>query len=93
MIYSGKAQTELEFGKGDIGFNSGIFNNSNGEVIGMVGFYSQEARQIGDEGDIKIGQECSVDDFPVLMTFTKIESIDVVISALLDAKNQMQVNS
>ena len=89
MIYKGRPQTELKFGNGDIGFNSGIFND-NGDIVGMVGFYSQGAREIGDEGDIKIGEERDIDDFPVVMTFTKTESIDVIILALLDAKEQMQ---
>ena len=89
MIINYELQTELEFGKGDIGFNSGSYFNENGDKVGLVGFYNQTEREIGLDGDIKVGQECSTGDFPILMTFTKTESIDVVINALIDAKNQM----
>lgn len=88
MIKTYVNQIELEFGTGDIGFNSGNCIE-NGKRIGIVGFYNQEARKIGECGDIKVGQERSTEDFPILMTFYKKESIDVLINALLDAKKQM----
>jgi len=88
LIVIGKEQVDLKFGTGDIGFNSGSYIKD-GKTIGLVGFYNQKAREIGDEGDIKVGQECSRNDFPILMTFSKKESIDVVIQSLLDAKEQM----
>ena len=89
MISQNDKQVELEFGTGDIGLNSGYYEDDNNNKIGMVGFYNQETREIGAEGDIKAGQECKVGDFPFLMTFAKKESIDVIILALLDAKENM----
>ena len=89
IINNHDKQVELEFGKGDICVNGGHFLGGNNERIGMVAFSNQAPRDIGSVGDIKAGQECKVGDFPVVMTFTKIESIDVLINALQHAKSEM----
>ncbi|MBU3226785.1 hypothetical protein [Clostridium algidicarnis] len=70
MIKTYVNQIELEFGTGDIGFNSGNCIE-NGRKIGIVGFYNQDPREVGEDGDIEVGQECSTEDFPILMTFHK----------------------
>ena len=88
MIKTYEKQIDLEFGTGDIGFNSGSYIE-NDKKIGMMGFYNQKSREIGMVGDIKAGQECLLGDFPIIMTFYKKESIDVIIEGLLDAKKQM----
>jgi hypothetical protein len=89
MIKREDNQIDLEFGTGDICVNGGHFLDENYKVIGMVAFSNQSAREINAIGDIKAGQECKVGDFPVIMTFAKAESIDVVINQLKQAKADM----
>ena len=75
-------------GTGDIGFNSGEYVESD-EKVGVIIFYNQEPRPIGSPGDISTGTVVGVNDFPVVMKFHKVESIDVLIKALTEAKNMM----
>jgi hypothetical protein len=89
LINRNENQVDLEFGTGDICVNSGFYLDDDNKKIGIIAFSNQSQREIGIEGDIKAGQECKVGDFPVIMTFIKKESIDVVINALIDAKKQM----
>lgn len=89
MINKNNNQTELEFGKGDICVNGGHFLDSNNKIVGMVAFSNQTPREINAVGDVKAGQKCKVGDFPVVMTFMKVESIDVVINQLKQAKADM----
>lgn len=88
MIKTYDNQIDLEFGTGDIGFNSGSYIEDN-KKVGIIGFYNQEPRPIGAVADKVAGQEYSIGDFPIIMTFYKKESIDVIIEALLDAKKEM----
>ena len=88
MIKQLEHQTKMEFGIGDIGFNAGSIKEDDAKV-GVIIFYNQEARNIGDTGDIKAGEEVDINDFPVIMKFYKKESIDVVVKALLEAKKEM----
>ena len=88
MIKKLEHQTKIEFGTGDIGINAGAINE-NGNKVGIIIFYNQEARNIGDTGDIKAGTEVDINSFPVVMKFHRKESIDVVIKALLEAKKEM----
>ena len=81
-------QYKMEFGTGDIGFNAGAIKEED-ENVGIVIFYNQGARKIGDLGDIKAGEKVDINDFPVIMKFYRKESIDVVIEALLEAKRDM----
>ena len=88
MIKKLEHQTKMEFGTGDIGFNAGAIKEED-EKVGIVIFYNQEVRKIGDLGDIKAGTEVDINSFPVVMKFHRKESIDVVIKALLEAKKEM----
>lgn len=90
MIKHFEDRVELVFGTGDIGINAGVFDDA--RVIGPVGlliFYNQEARNIGDVADIKAGTTVAFEDFPVVMKFNKVESIDVLIESLNEAKQAM----
>ncbi len=78
----------LEFGTGDIGLNAGSITKDN-EVVGIIVFYNQEPREIGLPGDIKAGTEVDLNSFPVLMEFSKKESVDVIIKALQEVKQSM----
>jgi len=89
MINKDDKQVDLEFGKGDICVNSGNFIDGNNLKVGVVAFSNQSERKIGVEGAVKAGQECKVRDFPVIMTFTRKESIGVIVKALLETKENM----
>lgn len=89
MIIINENHTELEFGSGDICVTGGHVINASGQVVGIATFSGQQGREIGKVGDIKAGQVYDLKEFPVLMTFAKPESIDVVIRALHLAKEEM----
>ena len=88
MIKKLEHQTKMEFGTGDIGFNAGVLKEED-DKVGVIIFYNQEPRNIGDQGDIKVGEEVDINDFPVIMKFYKKESIDAVVKALLEVKKEM----
>ena len=88
MIRICKKEAYLEFGTGDICIASGYIESEQG--VGFVTFCNQEPREIGKMGDVELDKKYSIDDFPVVMKFSKKESIDVVIKALLDAKKLMK---
>ena len=88
MIKELEHQVKMEFGTGDIGFNAGVIKEED-KKVGIIIFYNQEARNIGDTGDIKAGTEIDINDFPVVVKFYRKESIDVLIEALLEAKKEM----
>jgi len=83
MIKFYENQTVIEFGTGDICVNGG--DTLQGD-IGIVAFANQDEREIGSHGKILAHMEYKHDDVDVLIKFTKIESIDVVIDALENAK-------
>lgn len=89
MINKTNNQIDLEFGKGDICIAGGCFKDDENKKVGLVTFIDQEPREIGIEGIVKGNQSYKVGDFPVIMTFDKSESIDVVIEQLKQAKNEM----
>ena len=89
MIKIIEEQTELEFGNGDICIAAGHFLNEDNKRVGLVAFINQEPREIGSVGITKANEEHNVDDFPVIMSFSKVESIDVVIEQLQYAKADM----
>lgn len=83
-------QIELAFGKGDICIAGGYIRDEMLNKIGLVTFINQDAREIGVEGITKGGVSHLVGEFPIIMTFTKTESIDAVISQLQQAKEEMK---
>ena len=70
----------LEFGSGDIITSLGVLDNVDG-----IAFVNSEPHPIGyiHEGELKTS------DISVIMTFTKIESIDVLIKQLTELKEYM----
>ena len=89
MIVTKDNKVSMNFGSGDIGFNSGVMNVDNDSQIGIIVFYNQQPREIGSLGDIPAGVTVDLDDFPVMMSFTKSKSIDVLIDALLEIKQNL----
>ena len=88
MIKKNKEHTRLEFGNGDICVAGGYTEHENNKITGFVIFTNQEPREIGSVGVVKAG-EVNLEDYPVVMTFSKKESIDVVIKQLEEAKSFM----
>lgn len=83
-------QTELAFGEGDICIAGGYVKDNMLNKVGLVTFINQEPREIGVEGITKGGTVHLLGEFPIIMTFTKSESIDVLIEQLLQAKSEMK---
>ena len=79
-------QVKIEFGRGDIRIIS------SGRVDGSVGYLALEnqdpPRPIGKNMDQE-GDSFSPDRYPVLMSFTKVESVDVLIGELERVRNIM----
>lgn len=90
MITNFNNKVRMVFGTGDIGFNAGTYME-NGKDVGLIIFYNQEAREIGAVADIKAGTPVNFEDFPVIMEFHRIESIDTLIEQLVVARNEMEV--
>lgn len=72
----------LEFGTGDINVIPAIMLDNG---LGVVGFRNQEQREIGLHNGDSI-EDIDMFQCPVLLTFSKVESIDVVIHALEEIK-------
>lgn len=87
-VYDDK-QVVITFGSGDIFVGGGDNLQSK---IGIVVLQNQEATPIGKHPTRKPGETIQHKDVDCLIQFTKIESIDVVISALQDAKRCMLKN-
>lgn len=88
MIRLNEKQVELEFGNGDICIAGGYTDHGD-KRTGFVIFTNQEPREIGSVGVLKTG-EVNLEDHLVVMTFSKKESIDVVIAQLEKAKSFMR---
>lgn len=84
MIIQKDSRIEVKFGKGDVCIASGYTNFGDGFII----FKNQDEREIGSEGVICSG-DVRLEDYPLSMLFSKIESIDVLIKSLELAKRYM----
>lgn len=87
MIVKSKEQVKLEFGNGDICIAGGYIDGED-KKTGFVIFVNQEPREIGSVGVIKSG-EVDLEEYPIIMTFSKKESIDAVIGQLELTKTYM----
>jgi len=87
MVKIVNGQTIIEFGEGDICVTGGDTLQSD---IGIVTFKNQNKREIGSSGVIKANIEFDLNQVDVLINFHKVESIDVVINALQEAKKYMK---
>lgn len=92
MIKRENKSVKLEFGTGDICVAGG-YTETKGQRIGLVIFINQEPREIGSPGIIKAGEvnlDDYQDDYHVIMTFSKKESIDAIIRKLEEVKSFME---
>jgi hypothetical protein len=87
MIRRGITQTKMEFGKGDILTTAGVIHRINGEVWGALVCENQKPDTIGYKGK---GDPVSTRKYPMLITFSNIESLDCMISALKHVKAKMK---
>lgn len=90
MIKKFDDRTELIFGTGDIGMNPGVYIEDD-KNVGVMVCYNQEPREIGhNNADVKGGTTINMEDYPVVLKFHKVESVDVVIHALKEIKDLME---
>lgn len=78
---------QLEFGHGDIKVSPALLETD--DIVGAVCFFNQEPHIIGDYEKHHPNEIKAIYETPVRMTFEKVESIDVVIWALEEAKKMM----
>lgn len=80
----GEKQIKIEFGKGDIRIVS------SGELDGSVGYLALENQVSKPIGKNKEPEDnFSPDKYPILMSFTKVESIDALIGELQRVRDIM----
>ncbi|OMF00268.1 hypothetical protein BK124_11455 [Paenibacillus amylolyticus] len=86
-IIKHEGQTQIEFGTGDINVSPGLLQLD--YPCGVVVFQPKEVGPIGErrKNEVVVAPPALT---PVRMTFDKVESIDVVIRALREAKRMMQ---
>jgi rubrerythrin len=77
-----KGKAKMEFGTGDIRM-TGVLS----EGVGALCCITQEPHQIGEK--VPVEDTWSANEAEVILTFTKTESIDVLISELKDVKAMM----
>lgn len=78
---------QLEFGYGDIKVSPALLKTD--VIIGAVCFFNQVPHPIGEYEKHTPNEEKKIEETPVRMIFEKVESIDVVIWALEQAKKFM----
>lgn len=84
-VEKNKNTTQLVFGSGDIEVGAGLL-----EGQGVVAFWQNESpNPIGHHTHFEKPVLMPAEKTPVRMLFEKPESIDVVVSMLLDAKEKM----
>lgn len=77
----------MEFGHGDISVTG--FKKVDNKLVGIA-FKNQEPHQIGVRDASTCGAELKNSDSSILMTFTKVESIEVLERALREAKIRLK---
>lgn len=83
---------QLEFGYGDIEVAAGLLQAE--DIVGTVLFWNNgEQNEIGAYHEYGEDKVMGIEETPVRMLFTKIESIDVVIDALEKSKKMMIAGS
>lgn len=91
MIKINNKKAIIEFGAGDIGINTYVRTDM--EEKGII-LYNQEPRRIGEVADIKANSMIeNINDYPIKMIFSKVESIDVFIDMLEELKKLVYSNS
>ncbi|MGC5773644.1 hypothetical protein [Paenibacillus pabuli] len=86
-IIKHEGQTQIEFGTGDINVSPGLLQLD--YPCGVVVFQPKEPGPIGERNKNKTIVAPPAET-PIRMTFDKVESIDVVIRALQEAKRMME---
>ncbi|MBU3186519.1 hypothetical protein [Clostridium estertheticum] len=84
MLIKNDEQTELQFGNGDIRMASTVTTDG----VGYITFENHDAPGVINQPTYN-QDTFSPENYPILMSFTKIESIDSLIGQLLYAKENM----
>lgn len=83
---------QLEFGYGDIEVAAGLLQAE--DILGTVLFWNNgKQNEIGVYTEYEENKVMSIEETPVRMVFSRIESIDVVIDALEKSKQMMIAGS
>lgn len=85
MIKTENNQTIIRFENGDINIVTGIMNIE--EPLGVLAFREQQTRKIGMHNGDKPKE---LTEYPVILNFTNIESIDVLIKSLEIVKENLK---
>ena len=95
MIKKVNGQVRLEFGKGTMHAESGAYVPEDSDMA--AGLIVCRNFDWTVEGHKKMGisdkdkdDGINVDDYPVIITFSSSESIDIMVELLLTAKSEMQ---
>lgn len=78
-------KVRLEFGEGDICIAGGTTHNESYDEVQFLAFQQDEAGTIGRVGKLKKGP-CMLGDFPVILTFSNVESVVVLMEELEKVK-------
>lgn len=90
-VYNSDHSKQLEFGYGDIEVAPGLLDTT--KIIGAVCFFqceSTNSKPIGERSEITTSQ---LEDTAVRFLFNNVESIDIVIAALEEAKKLMLIHN
>ena len=91
MVFNINDQMVVVMGFGDVGLDSGYMKTSKGSVVGTLGIATNKKREVGTVIDIS-GEHHEISEYPVVLTFSKIRSVDTMINALQDIKRGMEGN-
>ena len=90
MIKRNERNIEMKFGTGDINILTGYINESELKVTGYIGYRNQAPREIGLFGGDNAKDIKCLEDMPIVMTFDKVESVDVMIDALKEIRGYIK---
>ena len=89
MVFNINDQMVVVMGFGDVGLDTGHMITPKGLIVGTLGIATNKKRKVGTVTDIS-GEHHEASEYPVLLTFSKVRSIDTMINALQDIKNVME---
>ena len=88
-IFKEPEYTIVMLGEGDITFGSGlVLNADTGETLGHLSIDTGDIQEVGSCSDADPNKK-EVGDFPISITFGKVESVDVMIERLMKVREFM----
>lgn len=88
-IFKEPEYTIVMLGEGDVTFESGlVLNEDTGTILGHLSIDVGDTQPIGSFLDADPDKK-EVGDFPISLTFERVESVDVVIERLMKVREYM----